>query len=165
MPATDINQVAVDRLVERVRPALSGKKPLSAFSGTRGLSPTMVAIVAAIPTTVVVLISIVIRRPILLVGALMVMALTMFVIMTRVNATRVVAELAAELVVFSSRRGELSLIGRGDKTLAIGPARGRAWAQVIVAGETLWVSRPAFGGIVERLETLPSQDDPPLESM
>ena len=151
MSHDEINREAVDRLIERASEVLPGAAVVSAFSGTRGLAPTMVAVVAAVPATVVVMVSIAVGKPVLLLGALAVMALTMLVIMTRVNATRVVAELPSELVVLAARRGDLSVLRRVADGLAIEPGGGRAWMRVHVGDESLWVSRPAFGGIVDHL--------------
>ena len=153
MPDVDINRAAVDRLIERASAVLPKARVVSAFSGTRGLAPTMVAVVAAVPATLVVLVSIAVGKPVLLVVAVAVMAATMLVIMTRVNATRVVAELPSELVVLAARRGELSVLGRVDGGLTVEDGGGRAWVRVRVGDELLWVSRPAFGGVVAHLAT------------
>jgi hypothetical protein len=147
----DINEAAVDRLVARASAVLGKGEVRSAFSGTRGLAPTMVATVAAVPAVIVVIISLVISKPALLLVAIALMALVMVVIMTKVNATRVVVEARNELVVLSSRRGELAEIARLDAPLVIEPGGGAAWLLVRVGDEKLWVSRPAFGGIVNAL--------------
>jgi hypothetical protein len=151
VPDYDINRAAVDRLIERASAALSEADVISAFSGTKGLAPTMVAVVAAVPATIVVMVSIAVGKPVLLVGAIVVMAATMALIMTRVNATRVVAEVPSGLVVLAARHGDLSVLARIAPPLTIEPGGGRAWLRVHVSDELLWVSRPAFGGIVAHL--------------
>ena len=155
MPDTDINPAAVDRLVERASAALPKARVRSAFSGTRGLAPTMVAVVGALPALVVVVISLVLGRPTFLIFAALVMAGTMILIMTVVNSTLVVAELPDELVVFASSRSGLDPLGRLPKSLVVEPGSSRSWLQVHVGDEVLWVSRPAFGGIVERFAAHP----------
>jgi len=165
VPDTDINPAAVDRLVARASAALPKAKVRSAFSGTRGLAPTMVAIVGALPAMVVVAVSLVLGRPMFLIFAALVMAGTMVLIMTVVNDTLVVAELPGELVVFVSSRSGLDPLARVAKSVQIEPGGSRSWMQVHIADEVLWVSRPAFGGIVERFVDDPGHhpgDDPSL---
>jgi len=156
VPETDINPAAVDRLVERLSSAAPRAKVRSAFSGTRGLAPTMVAVVGALPAVVVVAISLALGRPMLLIFAALVMAATMVLIMTVVNSTVVVAELPDGLALFVASRSALEPLATVPKSLAIAPGRSRSWLQVHVADQVLWVSRPAFGGIVERFA-----DEPP----
>ena len=151
MADVDINQAAVDRLVERAATVVGRGKVQSAFSGTRGLAPVAVAGVSAVPATVIVILALLLAKPVLLVFAVAAMALTMVVIMTRVNATRVVAELRTELVVLAAHRGELSVLTRLPRPLVVEPGGGNSWLRVRADDELLWVSRPAFGGIVARL--------------
>jgi hypothetical protein len=151
VPHEEINREAVDRLIERASEVLPGATIVSAFSGTRGLAPTMVAVVAAVPATIVVMVSIAVGKPLLLIAAMAVMAATMAIIMTRVNATRVVAELPSELVVLAARHGDLSVLDHVPHGLTIEGGGSRAWLQVRVGDEFLWVSRPAFGGVVAAL--------------
>ena len=151
MSGADINEAAVDRLVGRAGEVLGSGQVRSAFSGTRGLAPTAVAAVSAVPATIVVIISLVLAQPVLLVFAVAAMAVTMVVIMTRVNATRVVAQVPDGLVVLATHRGELSELARVTEPPVIEPGGGRSWLRVQVGEEQLWVSRPAFGGIVSAL--------------
>lgn len=159
MPETDINPAAVDRLVARVSSAAPGAKVRSAFSGTRGLAPTMVAVVGALPAVVVVAVSLALGRPMLLILAALVMAATMVLIMTVVNSTVVVAELPAELALFTASRSALEPLATVPKSLQVAPGGSRSWLQVQIADEVLWVSRPAFGGIVERFAVDPPSAD------
>jgi hypothetical protein len=161
VPDGDINQAAVDRLVERASAVVGRGKVRSAFSGTRGLAPLAVAAVSAVPATLVVIIALVLGRPVLLVFAVAAMAITMVVIMTRVNATRVVAELRSELVVLAAHRGQLSVLTRLPRPLVVERGGGNSWLRVRAGEELLWVSRPAFGGIVSRLSESTSAVDPP----
>jgi hypothetical protein len=156
VPDSDINPAAVDRLVERVSSTQPRAKVRSAFSGTRGLAPTMVAVVGALPAVVVVVISLALGRPTFLIFAALVMAATMILIMTVVNTTVVVAELPGELALFTASRSALEPLATVPKALEIGPGGSRSWLQVHVADQVLWVSRPAFGGIVERFAVDPS---------
>jgi hypothetical protein len=158
----DINQAAVDRLVERAGAVIGRGQVRSAFSGTRGLAPVAVAGVAAVPATVIIILALVLAKPVLLVFAVAAMALTMVVIMTRVNATRVVVEVRSELVVLAAHRGELSVLTRLPRPLVVEPGGGNSWLRVRADQELLWVSRPAFGGIVSRLAE--SDPDPDSES-
>ncbi len=159
MGDVDINQAAVDRLVERAAAVLGAGQVQSAFSGTRGLAPVAVAGVSAVPATLIVILSLVVAKPVLLVFAVAAMALTMVVIMTRVNATRVVAELRSELVVLAAHRGDLSVVTRFPRPMVVEPGGGNSWLRVRAADELLWVSRPAFGGIVSRLSEPVGPDD------
>jgi len=147
----DINQTAVDRLVVRASAVLGREQVRSAFSGTHGLSPVAVATVAAVPATIVVIVALVLSKPVLLLGAAAAMVLTMAVIMTRVNQTRVVAQVRTGLVVLGSRHGDLYEVARVTEPPQIEPGGGQAWCRVRVGDERLWVSRPAFGGIVSAL--------------
>jgi hypothetical protein len=155
VPETDVNPAAVDRLVVRASAAMPRAKVRSAFSGTRGLAPTMVAVVGALPALVVVIVSLALGRPTFLIFAALVMAGTMALVMTVVNTTIVVAELPGELAVFAATRRELRPLGMVPKSLAIEPGGSRSWMQVHIADDVLWVSRPAFGGIVERFVGAP----------
>jgi hypothetical protein len=154
---SDVDQPAVDRLVGRASAVLGREQVRTAFSGTRGLSPTAVATVSAAPATVIVIIALVLGQPVLLVLAAVAMAGTMVVVMTRVNETRVVAQVRTGLVVLGSRRGDLFEVARVVEPPEIEPGGGQAWCRVRVGDERLWVSRPAFGGVVERLTPDPDE--------
>jgi len=166
VPETDINPAAVDRLVERVVSSVPRAKVRSAFSGTRGLAPTMVAVVGALPGVVIVAVSLALGRPTLLIFAALAMAGTMVLIMTVVNSTVVVAELPDELALFVASRSALEPLAHVPKALQIAPGGSRSWLQVHVADQVLWVSRPAFGGIVERFAIdPPAADDAPSSDL
>lgn len=154
----DLNVRAVDRLVAQATKAMPKAKVRSAFSGTTGLSPNAVTVLGALPAIVIVGISTAAHRPLLLFVALLVMAATILMLMRLVNATRVVAELPSEIVVLSSRRGQLEPLARVPKALAVLPYRDRRWLKVRVADDQLWVSRRAYGAIVTRL-TVDADDD------
>ena len=78
-------------------------------------------------------------------------ALLMLMVMTVVNTTVVVAELPGELVAFTASRGAFEPRTRVPKPLTVESGGSRSWLQVRVGDDLLWVSRPAFGGIVEHL--------------
>jgi hypothetical protein len=147
----DLNVKAVDRLVAQATKAIPKAKVRSAFSGTTGLSPNAVTIVGALPALVIVAISTAVHQPALLIVALAVMAASILLLMRVVNATRVVAELPTELVLLSSRRGQLEPMSRGPKQLELLPYRDRRWLKVQVEDQQLWVSRRAYGTIVDSL--------------
>jgi len=153
--AADINQASVDRLVQRASGVLGREQVRSAFSGTHGLSPVAVATVAAVPATIGVIIALVLAQPVLLLGAAAAMGLTMAVIMTRVNQTRVVAQVRTGLVVLGTRHGDLYEVARVTEPPEIESGGGQAWCRVRVGDERLWVSRPAFGGVVTALAANP----------
>jgi hypothetical protein len=150
----DLNVRSVDRLVAQTTKALPKAKVRSAFTGTTGISPNAVTIYAAVPAVAIVGIGTAVHQPLLLLVAALAMAATIFGLMKFVNATRVVAELPNELVLLSSRRGQLEPILRTDPELELRPYRDRRWMRVVVADEQLWVSRRAYGTIVERLAGL-----------
>ncbi len=150
-PRADVNVKAVDRLVSQATDAIPKAKVRSAFSGTTGLSPNAVTIAGALPAIVIVAIGTAVHQPALLLVALAVMAASILLLMRVVNQTRVVAELPTELVVLSSRRGQLEPLSRGPKQLELLAYRDRRWLKVQVADDQLWVSRRAYGTIVHRL--------------
>ena len=75
--------------------------------------------------------------------------------MRAVNRLAVVGETASELIVFSARQGELTEIARIPHHLSVEPYWDKPWLKVGSATSTLWVSRRAFGAIVERLVLAP----------
>jgi hypothetical protein len=149
-PQRDVDVKAVDRLVARADPVVSGRVR-SAFSGTGPLSPNLVTLLGSVPAIVVVAISVSVKTPVLLIVALAVMAASILGLMWGVNTTYVVAELPRELVVLSNHRGRLEPRFRVSDPLVVQPARDRRWVKVEVGGRRLWVSKRAFGGVVEAL--------------
>lgn len=147
----DLNVAAVDRLVKRVSEALPRGRVRSAFSGTSGLSPNAVTVVGALPGVVVVGLAVATHRPYLLVVAFALMAGTIVALMRFANATRVVAELSDEMIVFSSRRGTLEPLHRGPVDLQVLPYFDGRWLKVAAPGGQLFVSRRAYGAVVRRL--------------
>jgi hypothetical protein len=156
---SDIDERAVDRLVERARDALPAEHVHSAFAGKQGLAPMTIALLAAIPGVVVVAIALVVGQPLLLVVALVVMGLAMAVLMVTATSTRIVAETRTDLVVLGSHAGALTVIDRVPKAVTVEAGSSRSWLRVHIAGQLLWVSRPAFGGVVERFSA--TADDAP----
>ena len=148
-PGLDVK--AVDRLVARATDAIPRAKVRSAFSGTTPLSPNAVTILGSLPSVLVVGVGVAKHAPWLLAVALVLMAVSMLVLMRVVNTTCVVAELPTELVVLANRRDGLEPRSRGPHELTVLPYRDRRWARVEVGGEQLWVSRRAFGTIIDRL--------------
>jgi len=148
-PGLDVK--AVDRLVARATDAIPRAKVRSAFSGTTPLSPNAVTILGSLPAVLVVGVGVIAHAPWLLFVALALMAVSMLLLMRVVNSTCVVAELPNELVVLTNRRDGLEPRSRGPRELSVLPYRDRRWARVEVGGEQLWVSRRAFGTIVDRL--------------
>jgi hypothetical protein len=148
-PGLDVK--AVDRLVARANDAIPRARVRSAFSGTTPLSPNAVTILGALPAVVVVGVGVIVQAPWLLAVALVLMAASILLLMRVVNTTCVVAELPNELVVLANRRDGLEPRSRGPHELTVLPYRDRRWARVQVGGEQLWVSRRAFGTIVDRL--------------
>ena len=59
----------------------------------------------------------------------------------------------------SPRARALEPLATVPKSLQVAPGGSRSWLQVHVAGQVLWVSRPAFGGIVERFAVEPPTAD------
>ena len=115
---------------------------------------------------VVVAVSLALGRPTLLIFAALAMAGTMVLIMTVVNSTVVVAELPDELALFVASRSALEPLAHVPKALQIAPGGSRSWLHVHVADQVLWVSRPAFGGIVERFAIdPPAADDAPSSDL
>jgi hypothetical protein len=145
--------------VKRANEALPKGRARSAFSGTTPMSPNAVTVIGAMPAVLIVGISVAVHSPLLLVGAAATMVLAMLVLMKGVNSTCVVAELPGELVVFTNGRDGLEPRSRGPVEVAIRPYRDRRWLRVEVAGEQLWVSRRAFGVIVERLAGVGDEPD------
>jgi hypothetical protein len=144
--------------VKRANEALPKGRARSAFSGTTPMSPNAVTIFGSMPAVLIVGISVATHSPLLLVGAAATMVLVILVLMRGVNSTCVVAELPGELVVFTNTRDGLELRSRGPAEVVIRPYRDRRWLRVEVDGEQLWVSRRAFGAIVDRLA---AADDEP----
>jgi hypothetical protein len=142
---------AVGRLVARANEAIPRARVRSAFSGTTPLSPNAVTILGSLPAVVVVGVGVIAHIPWLLAVALGLMALSILVLMRVVNTTCVVAELPNELVVLANRRDGLEPRWRGPQELTVLPYRDRRWARVQVGDDVLWVSRRAFGEIVDRL--------------
>ena len=155
-PGLDVK--AVDRLVARANDAIPKGRVRSAFSGTTPLSPNMVTVLGALPGVVIVGIGVATHQPLLLAVALAAMVVAILVLMRLVNATCVVAETPTELVVLRNRSDGLEPRARGPVELRLLPYRDRRWAHVEVAGERLWVSRRAFGVVLDRLAA--SGDEP-----
>ena len=156
-PGLDVG--AVDRLVKRVNEALPKGRARSAFSGTTPMSPNAVTLFGSMPAVLIVGVSVATHSPLLLAGAAATMVLTILVLMRGVNSTCVVAELPGELVVFTNGRDGLELRSRGPVEVSVLPYRDRRWLRVEVAGDQLWVSRRAFGVIVDRLAAAGDESD------
>jgi hypothetical protein len=145
--------------VKRANEAMPKGRARSAFSGTTPMSPNAVTLFGSMPAVLIVGVSVATHSPLLLVGAAATMVLTILVLMRGVNSTRVVAELPDELVVFTNTRDGLELRSRGPIEVAIRPYRDRRWLRVEVAGDQLWVSKRAFGVIVDRLAAVGDEPD------
>ena len=156
-PGLDVK--AVDRLVARANDAMPKGRARSAFSGTTPVSPNAVTVIGAVPAVVIVGISVAIHAPVLLLGAAGAMVLVMFVLMRVVNSTCVVAELPDELAVFTNRPDGLELRARGELEVRVLPYRDPRWLHVEVGDDKLWVSRRAFGVVIDRLAG--AGDEPP----
>ena len=160
----DLNVAAVDRLVARVNDALPRGRVRSAFSGTSGLSPNAVTVVGALPGVVVVGVSVATHQPWLLVVAFAVMAATILGCMKFANTTCIVAELPDEMVVFSSSRSLLEPRHRGPLDVVVRPYFDGRWLKVEVPGDTLFVSKRAFGAVVRRLAGTDETLDDPIDA-
>jgi len=155
----DLDVKAVDGLVERANRAIPKGRVRSAFSATGPISPNMVTVLGSIPAVAVVALSLSLKAPLLLLVALAVMALCMLGLMRGVNSTVVVAELPDELVGLTNTRGELVPRFRVPGPLQVSPAFDPRWLKVQVAGDRLWVSKRAFGAVVEALAATPEPAD------
>jgi len=142
---------AVRGVVDQVAAMVPSAHVVAGFRGSQGLSPTvnvMASAVVALPFVVAAVVSAV---WLLLLPAVGVMVLMVALLMKVVNSARVVGETTSELIVFSAKRGELTEIGRFPTQLTVESYWDKQWLKVTLGGETIWVSRGAFGAVVERL--------------
>ena len=159
-PPQDVGRMAQEKLIEQVHEVRPDLDVQGGFRATKGLSPTVVVLVASVGAMPFVFAAVLGHRPVLFLAALVVMALLMVVLVSVVNASRVVAETSDQLVVMAKEKGELVEIARHPKAVTLAPYWDRQWSKVTLGDETLWVSRRAFDETLERLSTdgAPSSD-------
>src|SRR4051794_15259659 len=104
---SDRTLMATAKLIEQVHEDRPDLEVHGGFRASKGLSPTIVVLLAALPAMPIVAVAVVSRRWFLLVVALAVMLLTLLLLFGKVNSVRVVAETSDELVVFGKRNGKL----------------------------------------------------------
>ncbi len=156
MPSQDVSRIAQEKLVEQMREVRPDLDVRGGFRATKGLSPTIVVLIATIGAMPFVVVGLLGHRPILFVAALVVMAIEVVVLVSVVNGSRVVAETPDELVVMAKQKGVLVEIARRPKAVTLQPYWDRQWHKVILGDETLWVSRRVFDETLERLSTHPA---------
>jgi len=142
---------AIAGVVDQVAAMVPSAHVMAGFRGSQGLSPTVNVMASAVVSLPFVVAAVVTGRWVLLLPAAGVMVLMVALLMKVVNSARVVGETTSELIVFSAKRGELTELGRFPTQLTVDPYWDKQWLKVALGGETIWVSRGAFGAVVERL--------------
>ncbi len=152
----DVTQLAKEKLIEQVRGIRPDLDVRGGFRASKGLSPTILVLLAAMPMLPIVAVAVVSGRWFLLIVAFAVMVLAIAILFGKVNSVRVVAETEDDLVVFGKVSGVLREIERRPKALTLVHYWDRQWNKVILGDETLWVSRRFFEPTLERLSTNPA---------
>jgi hypothetical protein len=152
----DMTELAREKLIRQVVEVRPDLDVWGGFRASKGLSPTILVLLAAVPMVPLVAVSVVSGRWFLLVIGFLVMLLAVAILFTKVNSVRVVAETDDDLVVFGKVHGELREIERRPKALTLEPYWDHQWNKVILGDETLWVSRRFYEPTLERLSTDPA---------
>ncbi|MGZ4758538.1 MAG: hypothetical protein ACXV95_05700 [Acidimicrobiales bacterium] len=152
----DVTEIAREKLIQQVRELRPDRDVRGGFRASKGWSPTILVLLAAVPMVPIVAVAVLSKRWFLLVVAFAVMVVALVLLFGKVNSVRVVAETDDDLVVFAKRAGELHEIERRPKALTLEHYWDRQWNKVILGDETLWVSRRFFEPTLERLSAHPA---------
>jgi hypothetical protein len=151
----DVREVATRNLIEQVHEVRPDLDVRGGFRATKGTSPNLLTLLAAIPMLPIVAVAVVSGQWLLIPAAVAVLFLGIVLLFNKVNSVRVVAETPDELVVFTKRQGKLDEIARLPRTLTREHYWESQWMKVKLGGETLWVSRRPFEPTVDRLDGVP----------